>query len=505
MPKLPDAVERSTVASQRGVVPIDANQGVPNAIEGFARVAGTVAAQRQDELDQFDIARAQSEVLRSHNAITHDLVDDNYGTYESRYTEYMKNAISTAAQFVKSPRARVAFMQSSQNMLLRGQEKVFGMADAKKNDLGRGQLIDLIDNNRQASLEAKSEDERVAFIRNSHAAIDGARKQGFIDAEQAANLRKKTATDFATAQIEVMPYDKQIEALTKAGSSTEQKTAADFLDEDVKQTLLQRAIAGQRAQESALETARNRQRQQSEIDAANLIQNSNGDLRAVTPDLWHDLTPSTRSSLMAYAEKLSKGETIQTNWDAYAKLHLMQGKEPNKFAKVDLPSYRAELSDEHYAELVKLQASELANERQGPTAAYTATTQINDALVSAGIDPNDKKDSVRERVRKFRESVDAEMLDVMKSTGKKELSSLEIKDIIDRQLVQGTVRGSGFGGFFRDRKYAFELMPGEQLDVNVPEADQRAIKATLLKRYTEDQITDKMITDFYLSMRRARQ
>lgn len=220
MAKIPDVYERTIPTARGQIVPLRPNAmgGVQNLAEGLNTI-NRAQQQAEDEHAQFDEARAESSLLAAHATALGELEGDNYQDYTSSYQKRMEEARTNASLLIQNPRARARFQLRADNQILQGSIKAEELAQAKEGDIGRGNLVDALADNRKHALAATGGD-RVGFITNSQRLIQGARQRNYVDAEAAAKLSQSVGEDYAMAIVEQLPPGERIHLLS-GKSSTE--------------------------------------------------------------------------------------------------------------------------------------------------------------------------------------------------------------------------------------------------------------------------------------------
>ncbi len=248
------------------------------------------------------------------------------------------------------------------------------------------------------------------------------------------------------------------------------------------------------------------------LDATNIIEKFK-DFDQVPPAMVQNMTPSTRKALRGYADDLREGKRPVTDWDQYYNLKTMAATPDlrEKFMRENLLSYRPQMADAEFKELVNLQTT-LRNGKEDPELdGYRTNVMIvNGTLNDVGIDPTPKPGSdAARKVNGFQKVVDDQIRVFQQQTGKK-ATNKDVQTIVDNLIIEGSVPGTGFLGLFKTKKRAFELEPGETLVASdtdkaigyggIP-AGERAKIIDALKR-NGIQPTDEKIMSLYLKKAR---
>lgn len=216
---------------------------------------------------------------------------------------------------------------------------------------------------------------------------------------------------------------------------------------------------------------------------------------SIPPDVWQAMEPHQRASVDAYLKK----PDAPTNWNEYYNLKTMAGSTAlrDKFVKTDLMTYRHQLADPEFKELVQAQAEA----RKGDTKIIDGFRNdqqiVNDALAEAGIDHTPKQGSNDAKlVNRFRKKVDEQVQSFAETNGKKPNNG-EMQQIVDTLMVKG-VTEKGF--FWNTSKRVFELERGVDkhfdFDVkDVPNHERQKIESALKANGIE--VTDDLIVQYY--------
>jgi hypothetical protein len=217
---------------------------------------------------------------------------------------------------------------------------------------------------------------------------------------------------------------------------------------------------------------------------------------------WTRFSLSERSALKNYAENRAQGKQPATDYQVYYDLtNMASGPQPlkEKFMRLNLMDmkYRGNLNDSKFEEMAKLQANMRSGkgDTENILDGYrTDASIVNDSLAAVGVNPSPKDGSSdSKKVAQFRAEVDRQIRRLQEETGKK-ANNEEVQGIVDRMLIQGTVKGSGFGGWFQTKKRIFEAVPGEKLEIlpeDIPMSERRKIQDALRSQgipVTEDNV-----------------
>jgi hypothetical protein len=222
------------------------------------------------------------------------------------------------------------------------------------------------------------------------------------------------------------------------------------------------------------------------------------------PAQWMALDLKERQALETRAKQLREGIPPSTDWAKYYELKTLATNSSTReeFLRENLMVYRPNMADAEFKELVNLQQQLRSGDEKALDGYRTKAQIVASTLSAAGLDPTPaagKKEA--QQVAEFQRQVDAEVMALQKRTGK-EATNEEVQDIVDNLIVKGHVPGTGFLGFFRDEKFAFEAKEGDVLVVDIddiPRKDRLEIEAYLKK--SNYPVTEDSVRAMYQAMR----
>lgn len=193
--------------------------------EGLVRAGALVAdkeRERQDRESRYEMAAAESAFYRKKVALDNSFDDDpDYQTYGQRYSEEMKAAREQAAAQIKDPERRRIFDLKAGDAEAQGLAQIGKKAQAREKDVGRGYLIDTIDANNKAALEARDEATRNQLLLSTDSSLVAARDKGHISFEEEARFRQATTEKFATSWANTRTDEELIKLLAPVSKGTE--------------------------------------------------------------------------------------------------------------------------------------------------------------------------------------------------------------------------------------------------------------------------------------------
>jgi hypothetical protein len=217
MPRLPDYTAlgpRPVPTPQRSIVGY--NGGViGQAMESAGNDIHQQGLQAQEKQDRFDLERAKTYFLTSQVEAKNALQDDqDFQTYEKRYSSAMAKARQDAMALISNPEHQQLFDLESQADYTRGLEDVRNEVRAKQKDFGRATLATTLDGARKAALSSSDPTTGMKLIQTSNGLIQGAYDRGYLSAEDAVKVRQAYAEDYAENWLKMQPLDQQLKLLT---------------------------------------------------------------------------------------------------------------------------------------------------------------------------------------------------------------------------------------------------------------------------------------------------
>lgn len=529
MPRIPDAsaLGYSTPQARTPRFQDRSGQVVAEAAGQFGEAATQALGAYQEREDKFTYARAKTELLAADVEARRALENDqDWGTFEKRYTESMTKAREKAAGMIRSPRDRALFDMDAKLDVERGVGEVRGFAKRKEVDWGRASLDGMLDTNRTAALNAKDEPTRAALIGATQDAIQGAKAKGYISEQEAVNHQQIWTANYAEGFVGMQPAAKRIELLSKPKG-----TAADFIAPDRRAALLEAAKKEDRdltvrresqAQEdaivaklgagpAALKAARDiedpevrdstvsrikvrqAEAKQAEIEYRETLTeealgfiNGGGKFADLPLNIKNGLQPSALNSLRSYAEQQAGGGTRRTNPETLIELSELSADDPQKFGETDMLVYRDKLSDSDFEEFVDLQRKIRSGSLDGKATGFMTVNQLRDERVKDLFGtPAKQSEKQKEKRRRFVEQFEGQ-LKSFRDENKRAAGAADARKILDDLTARVAI------DWGRDKR-VFELGEGDIPDV--PEADRNEIIRELQKRGRP--ITEQAIIDLY--------
>lgn len=245
MPRIPDASALGERTIARGRAPTYEDRSGEIAAESLGRAAdrlGQVATVIGERENKFVYAQAKSIVLQADIEARQSFQNDqDWSTYEKRYSDVMAKAREKATGLIRGSRDRALFDLDAKLDVERGVGEVRGLARRKEVDTGRAGLASMLDSSRTTALEATDEATRASVIRNIQDGLAGAVQKGYISEQERVSQAQSWSTGYAEGFIDIQPLEKQIEVLQKP-----EGTPAKLLTPDRRANLLKSALNEQR-------------------------------------------------------------------------------------------------------------------------------------------------------------------------------------------------------------------------------------------------------------------
>lgn len=212
---LPVAQSGRRIVTYDGTQAADANAKLGQTIGGA--ITG-IADQAIEKRDRYSSALAKSSFLKAQIELENELdQDQDYTTYEKRYTERMNKARDQAVGLITSPSERALFQQDLDLNIQRGLGNVMQKAKSKEKDVGRGALLDTIATNREMALRSTDDATRASVIQSTTDAINGAMDRGYLTSQEAVKMRQGATEDYALASVQMLDPSGRLAALSRPG------------------------------------------------------------------------------------------------------------------------------------------------------------------------------------------------------------------------------------------------------------------------------------------------
>lgn len=501
MTRLPDAsalgqrpqLQTSTVVPMRLGQEEAAERQTGQAISQFGQQVFEIGQRVQEREDKLNYVQQKSLFLQKGLEFETSLEGDtDYKTFGPRWVENMEKVKKEALEKIQNPLMREQFEVDASLDIQQGVSRMAAKSWGMEKDNGRATLFGTVDRNRELSIRTNDEAVRISLLKNTQNAIQVAKENGYISAENAEELSRKSAEDYAIARISVLPPEERLRLLDESGG------IADVIPSDTKEILKDKAESESLTNLRNLEWV-NQQARENLYNEISLAIEQTGGLSQVPPDKWSMLDKSQRDALKSYAKNIAEGNQIPTDWDTYYELKTKAANPETrkKFEREDLTKYRNKLGTAEYKELIGLQSGIREGKKDKSLDGFRTHKQIvDDTLNSVGIDPTPKPGDKAKQVSDFRRMVDEQIQQRQEVTGK-EVTNQEVQEIVDNLIVKGRVPESGF--FFDDEKRRFQLESGEKIVVEdvkeVPRTERQKIEDALRRRGSP--VNDDTVLELY--------
>lgn len=523
MARLPDYTtlgSRPSVQDRGGIATKRTGQASAALVQ-FGEEVQAVGSALQQRENRLVLAKARSTLLQEDIKARADLENDNdYGTFEQRYTDRMTDARSKLASTITSSSDRQIFEMESQVDFERGKTAVMAKARAKEVDFNRASLAETLEANRTSALNATDTESRQAFIEASNDAIRGAAEQGYITEQESATYRQKWTQDFAEASVLMLDPEDRIKALEdkegvarhiapdkrkalldaakkendEVNTRAEAQMATDRIVASGKPLKEQLAEARKIEDPAVRDSVVTRLKQRSDEERA--IEN-NAQVDALTQGYevaanggdWEDIPSSVVAAMdpksrIDLKEYMKAGGNVQTDYKVWTDLRF---KTVQELAAIDNPlEYRPFLNDADYKALVSsIEGARKAITSQNAAVASGVSVQTELSLVKSTAEQaganNDKK------MYQFTSSYDARVNQLMSELGREPTLNEKRKVLAD--LTKEVVLEDTFLWFDSSK-------PAWMFIDDIPETDRADIEYVL--KLNGLPVTDEAIIDMYV-------
>lgn len=287
--------------------------------------------------------------------------------------------------------------------------------------------------------------------------------------------------------------------LAKGGTLAEQRDQVKAITDPE----LRDAVQARIEHEASIQEKQQRDQEEATAKTAYDAVDRTHSVDSIPPATWLGLSGGTRSALHEYANRLAKGEPVETDPVKYYGLMQQASETPEAFVKVNLLGYKGSLDNATFKQLTDLQYSIRKGEREQADKVLsgfrTSTQLVDDALTSYGIDPATKDLPTKQSIAELRRMLDTRVQAQEALTGKKATND-DMQTTLDAILSQSrTTPGSWWGlvpfngvSLSDTKKRLIDLTPAD-----VPAADRTQIEDSL--RRARLPVSDQTVLDVYLN------
>lgn len=311
-----------------------------------------------------------------------------------------------------------------------------------------------------------------------------------LDAQLYDSLRNRVDSEAKGERLRVVAQD-AADALVAAGVSPTEGYAR-----------IRQHLAGEERSAAEEEYTRQLQRarllrEQSQSDAADQIQarlNGGASFLDIPQSLLRAADPRVVAGMKKLSDAHAAGEDVDTNWDLYYQRRQEAMGDPVAFAKRDLRADFGSLGKQQREALIDLQ--DKASDPAKLAETRTLDSQISASFAGIALKDTGEKAKAEDAIR--------QAIDVEQKAAGKNLTADQRQKVIDRELINGAVAGTGwFGTDFRqdkERAYAVPEAQRESFVAGIPDSERQKVAAALKARGIEP--TDQNIIDLYQATKR---
>lgn len=215
--------------------------------------------------------------------------------------------------------------------------------------------------------------------------------------------------------------------------------------------------------------------------ALEAVEKNGGSYATLPLSLRNAIPPDKRDTVMSFADKVAKGQAIETDWNLYYELR----SDPQKLAAVNLGTFKDKLADAEFKQLVDLQTPKDASKT---TVIRSAEEVLKSYMLQVGINPTDKSKSGAETAGRVFSEFERRLNAFEIEQGKK-ATSKDAEQIAARMFTSVET----YGSLWNHTKRAYELTSDDKLVV--PAAERRLIVDALTKH--KKPVTEASILALY--------
>lgn len=509
-------------------------QAMQTAAQGLGNLGNTlgrIADQRQEQADADMLMRAdtalKSEWLEQSRTLRNRNGQDAWGATEDT-KKWFDDAVKRNGEGLTNDRQRLMYRKQAESLRMQGLD----YAGRHEDEQRKKSVIESSNARIVADINIAAADptpENLARGRkNIEASIDAVGQLSGMSPEVKAALKQEKlgtlhkqvlqgmlehsplgAEEYFKANKAEIPGADQAEIEKTIRHSTIKLKGQTFVDEALKRNvpeadalkMVREKYEGEdeetfssivRSRYAEVEAVKNRNQAQAAENVWARIEKGAG-LASIPASEWSALDPRTRISIKSHlkseAERISKGTEAKTDWATYGNLRELAASNPEKFKQLNLVEHFGSLAPREREQLMDLKQSlSKPGKDEKHQEVATLSQQLSNAhdLLQLG-----GKDGAEKRGR-FDSVVTAAVSRATREKGKA-LTYEERQAVIDRQMIEGTVKGSGW--LFDNKKRAYELEPGEvgNFAPKIPDdaraAITKAFAAKGVAKPTDEQIT----------------
>lgn len=317
-----------------------------------------------------------------------------------------------------------------------------------------------------------------------------------IKGDQQDNLAKALETSGLRKQAQTIA-----DTVSTAGTLSEQLAKVRDMNLDPK---LRDEVEGRLEHTAAIVDRAQREAEERTMRGAYDVLDKTGDVTKIPAADWAGFSGGTRSALLSYADKRTRGVQPDTDYPTYYGLLQKAADDGTGFMGLNLLNYRAKLDDGAFKQLADLQMHLKMQDKNSVDKVLggfrSKSELIDDTLTLYGIDPKSKPDTAEGKaIAQLRRMVD-ERVDAAQATGVK-VTNTEVQNALDTIMGQSVgTPGSWWGllpfssqTFFSSQKRLIDLQP-----TDVPADMRPSIERAL--RDSGRPVTDATVLDTYMNI-----
>lgn len=240
MARLPEPIDlgrRQAPQSSRAIATVSNAGAVGRAAARLGDTAFQAVDRYATQQADYALAEAKSRYLRQGLEVEESVREtDEWNKWGDSYGEKTTALRGQIGQGLSGTRSNKEFDLWAADVDTRNQMRIRADMAAKRVDAGRASLSSTVNANVDAAVLAGDAAFREDVLTVTLQSIDGARDEGWISAEDAVSLKRKTASDFATRRLSTMEPEARLAELDGG-------TLAKFLPPDVIEVHRQKARA----------------------------------------------------------------------------------------------------------------------------------------------------------------------------------------------------------------------------------------------------------------------
>lgn len=203
MPRLPDvSAVRPSPRSNMGVASAPLAGVIGEAVSGLGRQLQGAGGQLLERQDNLAFNAARTALLKADVAARAELENDqDWPTFETRYSDRMREAREQARGLIRSSSGRAVFEAQAELDFTRGQAEVARSANAKRVASERATLDTSLDALHDTARNAQDQATRAAAIETATGLLQAAQDGGLYSPEEIGNFRRSWVSDYLTEQV----------------------------------------------------------------------------------------------------------------------------------------------------------------------------------------------------------------------------------------------------------------------------------------------------------------